>query len=72
MFQVMLTAGAREHRAELPGLDCAVVPVLTETVDADLVFDLDMTGAGGELGFAADVFDRATAESKSRPGWCGS
>ena len=66
MFQVMLTAGARDGGntvPELPGLDCAVVPVLTETVDADLVFDLDVTGAGGELGFAADVFDRATAES---------
>ena len=66
LFQVMLTAGARDGgRAvlALPGLECTVVPVLAGPVGTDLVFDLGETDGAGELRFAADVFDRATAES---------
>ncbi|HEY2575395.1 MAG TPA: amino acid adenylation domain-containing protein [Streptosporangiaceae bacterium] len=74
LFQVMLTAGVSAGRGAalgLPGLGCAAVPVAAGPVNMDLVFDLGgdcvlggpPDGLTGELRFAIDVFDQATAES---------
>jgi nonribosomal peptide synthetase DhbF len=74
LFQVMLTMGVGEGkyvRLELPGLECAAVPVTSGLVNMDLVFDLyEARGVGGapagimgELRFALDLFDEATAQS---------
>jgi amino acid adenylation domain-containing protein len=74
LFQVMLTMGVGEGqyaKLNLPGLECAAVPAATGLVNMDLVFDLhevrgeDGTPAGitGELRYALDLFDQATATS---------
>jgi nonribosomal peptide synthetase DhbF len=74
LFQVMLTMGVGEGQyvvLNLPGLECAAVPTASGLVNMDLVFDLyEARGEGGapagikgELRFALDLFDEATAES---------
>jgi non-ribosomal peptide synthetase component F len=74
LFQVMLTMGAGQDRhvvLNLPGLECAAAPASAGLVNMDLIFDLyeeradDQApgGINGELRFALDLFDEATATS---------
>ncbi len=60
LFQVLLTVGERDGRnAAMPSPGSGDMV----NVAVELVFELDETGGWGELRFAADVFDLATAEA---------
>ncbi|MBO0801730.1 MAG: amino acid adenylation domain-containing protein [Nocardiopsaceae bacterium] len=73
LFQVMVAIGIEESgsRLELPGLACEEMQIRLGVAKFDLSFDMrEVRGPGGaprgikgELEFASDVFDEATAES---------
>jgi amino acid adenylation domain-containing protein len=66
LFQVLMTLQNNvEARLELPGLECEFLDVGTGTARFDLTWRMLEAldgGLGGELEFAADLFDRVTAE----------
>nr|AGS49328.1 long-chain-fatty-acid--CoA ligase [uncultured bacterium esnapd2] len=70
LFQTMVTWHNTDRRAaveaqrELSGLSVRPYEVRNESAKFDLAFSfVESSGISGELGYSADLFDRATAES---------
>ncbi len=61
LFQVMLVAEVAAQTIDLPGLAVRRQPLDTGTAKLDLLLTLRDEGAGAELEFNRDLFDRTTA-----------